>query len=879
MRSLLFATAAVLLFSSGYAQRRPPNYSQDNMPETSFECRDKDIGGYYADPEADCQMFHVCVKMGPSEAIQDFRFLCPNDTMFDQENQICANWFDIDCEASTLYYSKSFDLFRVGHGPASDDILQRAPEPVKFVSVKQASRRPQPPKPAEDEFFRTASSSDIHRGRDEEDESPSAPKLSVPAPKPAAPAPKPGQRLVRRKQHRRLRPVQAQQNEFTSNQQQAVVQRQETVTPRVVVSKAPPKDLQPPLSITVTEAPAATTNTFTPEEPVNPASTISPTTYAAFQARKNSQRKTSGAPGKKVNLANRSPLPRVQNEFTTPASVKLAENQQRQEQAVINQQANNFNQQQRQPKPSTNNPNNLNQQQQNQREPQVANNFDQQQNQQRQPQPAVNNFNQQQQQQRQPQVSNNVNQQQQRQPQVASNFNQQQQSQQRQPQQANNFNQQQNQQRQPQPAVNNFNQQQQRQPQVSNNFNQQQQRQPQAASNFNQQQQSQQRQPQQVNNFNQQQQNQQRQPQPASDLNQQQRQTTQSANNFNHQQQNQRQQPSANNFNQQQTQQRQQPAVNNFNQQTRQPQQANNQQQAQNFNNQQRQPSQQQPGNLNNQQRSPPVQLPLDDFQKLNNKQVNQQSQQINSQKSQISEQRVNQQQQFQSFNTFSSQQQSSASTFSSPNPSSFNPSTVSQFINPSTTVAPAAAFGFQNRASVSPKPFQLRRSQRPRENDFSEEKEDELLRTAHSSSFRASDLNAIQRSQANSQSTFGADKTFAPTKPPVSISSPKPFSKPSTAFVAQTSRVTSSTTFAPRPSTFPRPISSSTSRPFVTETIPSSPSSSSFAPNSTDQPSRNKKGNSDYDYAYYDDTPFDHEYEGVDHISEFSRTNAKNQG
>ncbi|CAB3364710.1 Hypothetical predicted protein [Cloeon dipterum] len=686
-------------------------------------------------------MFHVCVKMGPSEAIQDFRFLCPNDTMFDQENQICANWFDIDCEASTLYYSKSFDLFRVGHGPASDDILQRAPEPVKFVSVKQA-KRPQPPKPAEDEFFRTASSSDIHRGRDDEDESPSAPKLSVPAPKPAAPAPKPGQRLVRRKQHRRLRPVQAQQNEFTSNQQQAVVQRQETVTPRVVVSKAPPKDLQPPLSITVTEAPAATTNTFTPEEPVNPASTISPTTYAAFQARKNSQRKTSGAP------------------------VKLAENQQRQEQAVINQQANNFNQQQ------------------------------------------------QQQQQRQPQVSNNFNQQQQRQPQAASNFNQQQQSQQRQPQQANNLNQQVNQQRQPQPAV---------------------------------------------NNFNQQQQNQQRQPQPANDFNQQQRQTTQSVNNFNQQQ-------------------RQQPAVNNFNQQARQPQQANNQQQAQNFNNQQRQPSQQQPGNFNNQQRSPPVQLPLDDFQKLNNKQVNQQSQQINSQKSQISEQRVNQQQQFQSFNTFSSQQHSSPSTFTSPNPSSFNPSTVSQFINP-TTVAPAAAFGFQNRASVSPKPFQLRRSQRPRENDFSEEKEDELLRTAHSSSFRASDLNAIQRSQANSQSTFGADKTVAPTKPPVSISSPKPFSKPSTAFVAQTSRVPSSTTFAPRPPASSRPISSSSPRPSVTETIPSSPSSSSFAPNSTDQPSRNKKGNSDYDYAYYDDTPFDHEYEGVDHISEFSRTNAKNQG
>lgn len=42
---------------------RPPNYSQDQMPITSFSCRDKILGGYYADPETQCQMFHVCVKV------------------------------------------------------------------------------------------------------------------------------------------------------------------------------------------------------------------------------------------------------------------------------------------------------------------------------------------------------------------------------------------------------------------------------------------------------------------------------------------------------------------------------------------------------------------------------------------------------------------------------------------------------------------------------------------------------------------------------------------------------------------------------------------------------------------------------------------------
>lgn len=49
--------------------------------------------------------------------VQDFRFLCPNGTAFDQESQICAEWDDVDCEAATLYYSSdNFDLYRVGSG-------------------------------------------------------------------------------------------------------------------------------------------------------------------------------------------------------------------------------------------------------------------------------------------------------------------------------------------------------------------------------------------------------------------------------------------------------------------------------------------------------------------------------------------------------------------------------------------------------------------------------------------------------------------------------------------------------------------------------------------------------------------------------------------
>lgn len=49
--------------------------------------------------------------------VQDFRFLCPNSTAFDQEAQTCADFGDVDCEQATLYYgSDNFDLYRIGSG-------------------------------------------------------------------------------------------------------------------------------------------------------------------------------------------------------------------------------------------------------------------------------------------------------------------------------------------------------------------------------------------------------------------------------------------------------------------------------------------------------------------------------------------------------------------------------------------------------------------------------------------------------------------------------------------------------------------------------------------------------------------------------------------
>lgn len=125
--NLLGAQAQLLDEDEDVFGRPWPTYSLQNMPKTQFTCRDKILGGYYADPETQCQMFHVCVKLpgvGLSHRrvhsfvpqVQDYRFLCPNSTAFDQELQICANWADVDCDKATSYYDNNNlnDLYRGG---------------------------------------------------------------------------------------------------------------------------------------------------------------------------------------------------------------------------------------------------------------------------------------------------------------------------------------------------------------------------------------------------------------------------------------------------------------------------------------------------------------------------------------------------------------------------------------------------------------------------------------------------------------------------------------------------------------------------------------------------------------------------------------------
>lgn len=120
--TLSLAIIAVSLVHLTSSQIRPPNLSPDNLPDTSFTCEDKVTGGYYADMEADCQLFHVCVQVSEYE-FQDFHFLCPNDTVFDQQHLVCTNWFEVDCHAQLALVPLQFfnNDFGIKRGSSFED--------------------------------------------------------------------------------------------------------------------------------------------------------------------------------------------------------------------------------------------------------------------------------------------------------------------------------------------------------------------------------------------------------------------------------------------------------------------------------------------------------------------------------------------------------------------------------------------------------------------------------------------------------------------------------------------------------------------------------------------------------------------------------------
>ncbi|XP_038210202.1 endochitinase A-like isoform X2 [Zerene cesonia] len=109
----------------------------DNLPETNFTCTGKVIGGYYADLETSCQMFHVCT-VGQQDEPMDIKFLCLNGTVFDQETRVCERVDEVDCTKSEKFYSLNLELY----GSTAPPIIPPEPknEPKQTESPQQPSK-------------------------------------------------------------------------------------------------------------------------------------------------------------------------------------------------------------------------------------------------------------------------------------------------------------------------------------------------------------------------------------------------------------------------------------------------------------------------------------------------------------------------------------------------------------------------------------------------------------------------------------------------------------------------------------------------------------------------------------------------------------------
>ncbi|XP_040580986.1 uncharacterized protein [Lepeophtheirus salmonis] len=94
-----------------------PIYSE--VPETSFVCDGQIEGGYYADPEAQCQAFHIC-GADASGGLAKYSFLCPNGTLFNQEYFICDWWFNFDCAQAEELYSRNEEIAAEREAAAGD---------------------------------------------------------------------------------------------------------------------------------------------------------------------------------------------------------------------------------------------------------------------------------------------------------------------------------------------------------------------------------------------------------------------------------------------------------------------------------------------------------------------------------------------------------------------------------------------------------------------------------------------------------------------------------------------------------------------------------------------------------------------------------------
>jgi len=156
---LIFAIA-IAIIADHDGSSDPLDWLRDSIPgepgvdypvfsevtETEFSCNGRIFGGYYADPEMQCQQYHVCLT--PPNAFMDRKtsFLCPNGTVFSQSLLTCDWWFNVDCTETEDFYSINEKIGST-EPISNEDSISSEPAPDRqrpqSSQTNQKRRRPQ----------------------------------------------------------------------------------------------------------------------------------------------------------------------------------------------------------------------------------------------------------------------------------------------------------------------------------------------------------------------------------------------------------------------------------------------------------------------------------------------------------------------------------------------------------------------------------------------------------------------------------------------------------------------------------------------------------------------------------------------------------------
>ncbi|CAG7787169.1 unnamed protein product [Allacma fusca] len=85
-------------------------------PGLTFTCKDR-APGYYSDPQAKCQAYHLCMPDG-----RRYTMLCGIGTVFNQRTFVCDHWYNYPCAKAESDYQLNNDLWEHVLLPDSDGV-------------------------------------------------------------------------------------------------------------------------------------------------------------------------------------------------------------------------------------------------------------------------------------------------------------------------------------------------------------------------------------------------------------------------------------------------------------------------------------------------------------------------------------------------------------------------------------------------------------------------------------------------------------------------------------------------------------------------------------------------------------------------------------